>query len=441
MRRITLAVLLAALLLEPSFANIASPAISRTEAGESFIRFAWQPVPGSVGYNVYLKSAEGRFVKLNKTPVLDTTVRVRDLQNGQPYVFAVTSLDGRGEESNAAITPLLAPSGYAYKTVTVPGGTKAADYVLLTIPYYTGGKTAKDLFGYLPRYDASKWRIFSMDAAGFHEYEEIGGIEPGKAYWFIAARKTDLFLSGRTADGAAPFRMRLAAGWNLVGSPFLYPVDWEAVLKANPEAAPYLGPAVWEFGRGGFEKAGSLLPFHGYMVYNAGEEVDVTIPAAPAAPKLYVEGETVSAGAAGEAAGGWTVRLSATDGIYRDTDNYLGVRPAPTETGALNTPEPPAWPQHLSLFFLRRNETEIRRSTDLRGEGKSWITVVQGGENRQVTLSWEIGAGSPRMTLYDLAKNRRIDMHRQSSYVFSRHNTLPRKFIITAMSEESGNRR
>lgn len=420
----------------PSFAAPAPPAIIRSESGESSARIEWQAVPGSNGYNFYLKTADGRFSKINQKPLRDTFALLSGLTNGQPYTFAITALDAGGGESPASVTTMLAPTGYGYNTLTVKGGTKAADYILFTVPYFTGGKSAAELFPYLPRYDGIRWRIFSMERQEYKEFTGITSIEPGKAYWFIAADKTDLFLSGKTADGAAPFHIRLNRGWNLIGSPFLYPVDWAEVLAHNPGAAPYLGPAIWDFSNGGYKKADTLLPFHGYMVFSAYDaDLELTIPPAPAQPKIFEEQSPL---AVHRQAGtdGWLIKLSATDGSYHDTDNYLGIIPdAKVAQESLSAAEPPAWPQHLSVYFVRQNEVGTRRSSDIRrNDANSWVTVVQGGETREVTLSWKTVTGNPQMTLIDIDKNRRIDMNLNSSYVFTRTNTAAHKFIITKNS-------
>ena len=272
-----------------------------------------------------------------------------------------------------------------------------------------------------------------MEHGEYKEFTAITDIKPGKAYWFIAADRTDLFLSGKTADGVSPFHIRLNSGWNLIGSPFLYPVDWKEVLAHNPEMAPYLGPAVWDFAGGGYKKADTLLPFHGYLVFNAHDsDLDLVIPPTPAQPKILEEDSPVAVPNQTNG-GGWLIRLSASDGSYHDTDNYLGIMPAPNAMhDFFSTAEPPAWPQHLSVYFVRKNETGIRRSSDIRRDAaNSWITVVRGGESHQVTLTWKTISGNPKMTLIDLAGNRRIDMNLNSRYVFSRRNTAAHKFIIT----------
>lgn len=436
MKRLLAAAAVTLLLPLPSFANPAPPAIIRAESGESSAHIEWQAVPGGEGYNFYLKTPDGRFSKINQKPIRDTFAHLTGLTNGQPYTFAITALDAKGGESPASLTRLLAPNGYGYKTLTVKGGTKAADYILFSVPFFTDGKSVEELFPYLPRYDGVRWRIFSIEQQEYKEFTAITNIQPGKAYWFIAADKTDLFLSGKTADGAAPFHIRLNSGWNLIGSPFLYPVDWKEVLAYNPGAAPYLGPAIWDFSGGGYDMAGTLLPFHGYMVFSAYDrDLELTIPPTPAQPKIFEEQSPLALPHQADA-NGWLIKLSATDGFYHDTDNYFGIMPASDTAGeSLSAAEPPAWPQHLSVYFVRKNEAGTRRSSDIRHDAAtSWVAVVQGGENRQVTLSWKTVAGNPHMTLIDTGKHRRIDMNLNSSYVFSRANTSAHKFIITKNS-------
>jgi len=70
------------------------------------------PLPAA-GYNVYLKAGAGKFQKLNASPITDTFVRLVDLVNGMPYVFAVTAVGENGAESAATPTPQMIPRGTA----------------------------------------------------------------------------------------------------------------------------------------------------------------------------------------------------------------------------------------------------------------------------------------------------------------------------------------
>lgn len=436
MKKALFAVVIILLAVPSSRAGFNAPSGVRTGPAESSCRIEWTPQPGAAGYNVYIQVEDGRFSRLNPKPLRDNFVRLKDLVNGKPYYFAVTSVDAQGEESSASATGMVVPTGFHYATIPVKGGRRAADYMLFSVPYNTGAKTVAELFPYLPAYDAGKWRIFSIENGAYREYADIGGIAPGKAFWFISAVRRELFFSGATVDNDKPFHLRLNPGWNLIGAPFLYPVDWKEALDKNPGLAPYLGKAVWEFNQGGFDKTGTLQPYRGYMVFSSLDTpADLLFPPVPATPKIYEELSPTSIPANMEN-GEWRMKLSATDGIYRDSDNYLGIDPGAENPDALNEAEPPAWPQHLSVYFVRKNDHETRRSSDVRAKSKNWTAVVEGGENRQVTLSWQVLSGKPDAVLLDVTANSRIDMGRQTHYTFTRKNLLPRKFIISARREQ-----
>ncbi len=431
MRRLHILVLL---VFFPAFGQaLAAPlALGKVEAADSACRIEWSAAPQATGYNIYIKVDGGGFRKLNTKPLSDTFARLTDLVNGAPYFFAVTAIGANGEESAASVAPMVVPRGYGYKTLSFKGSRSAKDYATFSTPYLRESNDPKDFLSYLPPYSQDKWRIFSMDKDGYHEYESIKNIEPGKAYWFLSAKDTDLFLAGKTADNNAPFSVRLQPGWNLIGSPFLYPVEWKEVLSRNGATAQDVGSAMWEYGGGGFHKMGTLLPYHGYLVHNAsGENIDLLIPPTPAAPKVYQENtEYKPAGTTGGGATGWLMKIAANDGTYRDDDNYIGVETENAHYEGMDAHKPPAWPQHLSLYFQRQGENGAKRSADIRHSSKKWTAVVEGGQNSIVTISWKTIAGTPKTTMTDLTDNRKVDMTKTGAYSFKREGGAPRRFII-----------
>jgi hypothetical protein len=65
----------------------------------------WQPVddPGLAGYNVYRMDAGGARVKLNAAPVVSPAFHDAGAVAGTAYRYAVTAIDGRGNESPAVM--------------------------------------------------------------------------------------------------------------------------------------------------------------------------------------------------------------------------------------------------------------------------------------------------------------------------------------------------
>jgi hypothetical protein len=416
-------------------AELPSPELSGVSVSDSSCKIKWKTVEGAQGYNVYLREESGKYTKLNDKPVTDNHVRLVSLINGVPYYFAVTSVSDDEAESPASLTGMVVPTGQATQIIPFKGGARAADYRIFSMPFTTERNRPKDVFAYFPSYDKRMWRIFALARDGYREFHDIAAIEPGKAYWLLSRYDTELFLSGRTVNNYDPFFVQLHPGWNVIGSPFLYTVEWDEVLNRNPDYARFISPVLWQFSSGGFVRAATVEPFEGYYVYNSfGGDVDLLIPPVPMTPRIYDEltASPVSySGSSTAGGGGWLMKISAEDGIYHDTDNLIGVNVSADDgPDRLDMAEPPAWPQHLSLYFISDEATAPRLASDIRNSGGDWKAVVEGGENRSVIISWETLAGSPGAVLIDIDGGRTIDMQRQSSYSFIRSDLSPRGFII-----------
>lgn len=420
-----------------------APHLTSVDVSDATCKISWEATaPTAGGYNVYMRENSGRYLQLNDKPIEESYVRLTSMVNGIPYHFAVTAVDGDGAESTAATTGMVVPVGYSTKILSLKGGAKAADYHIFSTPLVTGPQSVEDFFAYLPAYDKNMWRIFSLEREGWREFRDIKNIAPGKAYWFLSRYDTDIFISGETVDNYKPFHIQLHPGWNMISSPFLYPVSWEEVLRKNPEYEQFLNRAIWEFSDGGFKSAAILKPFGGYYVYNAsGKDVEILVPPSPVLPRVHGEARRNYFSDYGAATrhsnGGWMMKISAYDGTYHDADNVMGIdarayKPAYSdEAGLANMAEPPAWPQHLSLYFAPDYGHGPKRSSDIRESGGAWKVIVEGGENSRVVVKWKTLSGSRNAVLLDIAANQSIDMGKNGSYSFSRNGTGPRELFIS----------
>jgi hypothetical protein len=68
---------------------------------KSFVDLVWAPNSESdlAGYNVYRHEAEGKETKLNSDPIKVPAFRDAEVQSGKKYVYSVTAVDARGNES------------------------------------------------------------------------------------------------------------------------------------------------------------------------------------------------------------------------------------------------------------------------------------------------------------------------------------------------------
>ena len=437
--------LIAALVLSASVAlcdagaEPPAPELTEITASDSSCTMNWKPVSGAAGYYVYVRDNSGgnKYLKLNENPLTENHVRLVGLRNGIAHYFAVTAVDGSGEESAASKSGMVVPVGYEKKILSFKGSSSAADYSLISVPFISKRQRPEQVFAYFPSYDASKWRLFGLGRDGYREFFDIDKIEPGKAYWFLSRFDTELFLSGRTVNNYEPFFVSLHPGWNLIGSPFLYPVEWREVLKRNPAYADFIGEGLWSFSGGGFKKADLINPFEGYYVYNSfSGDVDLLIPPVPAQPRIQSESVAYSSSPARHGLPdvtqpGWKIKLSVSDGTYSDPDNIIGMDPrAKDGADRMDIMEPPAWEEHLSLYLVPDYKPSVRRAADIRRTDGQWRAFVEGGENHRVVMKWQALSGTPFMELVDVKRNKVIDMTRTTSYAFARSDSSPREFII-----------
>jgi len=412
------------------------PLLTNVIVGDSSCRIEWKESQTAAGYNLYLQMEEGTYKLLNTSMIIDDFVRISGLENGQPHRFALTSVNSDGRESAVSETGLVIPVGYSHKILPVSGGSKASDYRLFSFPFRTGKNSPKEIFSYFPVYDINEWRLFSREKDGYKEYSDIPAIEPGRGYWLLTRKNSELFLSGKTVNPYEPFTIQLRPGWNIIGSPYLFSVEWKEVLQHNSPDEK-IESVAWEFANGGFKKADSLEPFKGYYIFNGNsKDAELLIPPIPHHSETYSEeGSSISdmvASASTSGEGGWALSLSAADGAYSDNDNIIGVDPTAEtrEDGSLRSMEPPSWPQHLSLFFTGKGGENQKFSSDIRKDEGEWLAYVGGGENKKVTISWETMKSGPVPVLIDTISEKEIRMSGNGSYTFARKDMSPRKFII-----------
>ncbi|MFQ5433087.1 MAG: fibronectin type III domain-containing protein [Nitrospinota bacterium] len=412
-----------------------SPELTAVSVTDSSGKIEWKDITNAAGYNVYLREETGKYTKLNNKAITDNYVRLVSLLNGVPYYFAVTSVNVAGAESPASPTGMVVPVGQATKVIPFKGGARAADYRIFSVPFTSDRNRPQDVFAYFPPYDSRMWRLFEQRRDGFHEFHDITSIEPGKAYWFLSRNDTELFVSGKTVNNYEPFFVQLHPGWNVLGSPFLYPVEWEEVLKHNPDYSRFISPVIWDFNDGGFSRKATLKPFEGYYVFNSfAGDVEMLIPPVPAAPRVVDEAVTpqeVSYGNS-QSDGGWLMRISVEGGTYSDMDNLIGIDPR-AENGAdrMDMMEPPAWSQHISLYFASSDAPGTRFASEVRKSGGEWKFIVEGGDSHRPRISWQTLTGSHSAILIDTAINKKVDMSKRDSYSFTRWDSSPREFVIS----------
>ncbi|MBC8134505.1 MAG: hypothetical protein H8F28_01290 [Fibrella sp.] len=235
-----------------------------------------------------------------------------------------------------------------------------------------------------------------------------------------------------------------ANGWNLIGAPFGYPVNWSAVtvrqqtpvgvrdytLREAIDAEIINAQLVgWDVTTRSYyysvAPSGQLLPFRAYWV-RALKDATLVIPPTRSAQSLISRSVEAKAGQGD----GWKVRLSASVAGDRDAENYLGqTRGASEGEDTFDIPKPPTGPSHAYVRFLgtdRRGRKaayayDIRPTTAGRQKAEWTVAVGAGKEDADVTVTWDGLRNLPtrgKLTLKDTVTGKIVSMNSRSSYTY-----------------------
>lgn len=126
-------------------------------------------------------------------------------------------------------------------------GDKTENYDLISIPLQLKSKNAEEVLSVLDEYDPTLWRLFMYRNLGagpneneFVEYNKgFTDIEIGRGYWLLIRNKGDILNTGAGSTAANlsnidyPFSVELQQGYNLIGNPYNFKLDWQDI-KNDP---------------------------------------------------------------------------------------------------------------------------------------------------------------------------------------------------------------
>ena len=154
---------------------------------------------------------------------------------------------------------------------------KPSTYQMFSIPYVLSDNNIANLFDpALKGFSDSRWRLLHYKGAadgkgGYIEYpKELKKIELGEGYWFNTTEKDfeiKLINAQVRSDitQSSPFTITLQKGWNQIGDPYTFNVDWNVIQDANPDAGLN---SLWLFEGGKYLKKDVLASWKGAFVFS-----------------------------------------------------------------------------------------------------------------------------------------------------------------------------
>ncbi len=251
-------------------------------------------------------------------------------------------------------------------TVTITGLTafqitRKNFYQEISVPLQTDGLTLSTLLQEkLGAYDDTKYRIFDcMDGLNNEELKEGNDtLSPGKAYWLITKDTVSLNINDTTYSVSvdSDYRLNLRKGWNLIASPFPFPVAWTSVDSIHALRF-YTANGDWAF-------AEILNPYLGYAVYTD-KAVTVSVPPIASGNK-----DNLQKSLKRHNSSDWHFRISAKCSTLTDSYNFAGIKSEATNgLDQFDYPEPAPIGRYVSLYLLD-DVKDWRLSTDYRHPGE-----------------------------------------------------------------------
>jgi hypothetical protein len=155
---------------------------------------------------------------------------------GLEFYFKITDAIGDTRETTKNFVYLALPTAGQNIPFSKSGGTKES-YELFSIPYQLADNSIANIFEELGAPNKAKYRLLRYQGGKNVDYGDgLTKIELGKGYWFNSKENVSINFSGGTVsqnNQSTDFILRLESGWNQIGNPFTFNVDWDDIVNQS----------------------------------------------------------------------------------------------------------------------------------------------------------------------------------------------------------------
>ena len=384
-----------------------------------------------------------RVVVLKYRPIMGTTyTSISTIDKGNDNVEATITesmLDDLGLEFYFEATDqagtLVKSSGnsFVYKSKSaavieaIPftsnfDGTSST-YEMFSLPYVLTDKNISGIFDELGAPDKTQWRLFHFQGDKYIEYpDNITTLEIGQGYWFNAKEKIDIKPGAgelAKANQTTPFQLTVEAGWNQIGNPYPFNIDWKTIKDANPAAGLN---SLWLFEESNYVKKDVLAKFKGAFVFSdKGGTINFPLSAKTSSPGRTNSQDLMPT--IDEVAWRMPIQLI-FNGLLQVSS--IGMHPeAKTSKDKFDEITIPRVIDYLEMdtyheeFFAHNFSSDVVPTTNT----SSWLfTVSSNQKGSEATISWDQKAlfdSHSKIALLDLQTQTLVDMKATSIYRFS----------------------
>ena len=311
--------------------------------------------------------------------------------------YYVSHTDG----SNTATFPELLPEiNPAVLQVTIASTTTevpidSAVYAMISIPLELSNTDVFSVLGNnYGEYDRSVWRILRWEAsqAAYTEFPDLNGdFSSGNAFWLITADSLPFDVqNGQSVNSSQPFTISLQPGWNQIGNPYAFNVNWNNVENTSAIQQP----VFWNGDSYEFNQT-TLVPWDGYFVFNtSANAVDIAIQAVESnspAPKQSLWAQLLSHDASSDQEFILQITAEGQSSGWRDDQNYAGMLTTATnELDSKDFLEPPPISDNIQLSFTKDEYLYAGNFVSISPDGAYWdMQLTTSGKTETVSMMIE----------------------------------------------------
>lgn len=335
---------------------------------------------------------------------------------GEPFVFPMVALDDSTFETSVPES-LLTVRNFRAWVVTVDGMyyETISQYNTPSMEFGISELSMTNQFSHYPEgIKSEKWRMISWpgvldnnalssDDKGhrFYDWDITTNkwttpetIEPGKAYWFKHKYSSvPLFENTESAGTAVPlvdYEIELQPGWNIIGSPFSFPVE----VEYDPKEISGLYLYGQNSQDGWSSPQTTMKPWAGYAINTKISGQSITLKPFPA--------EIEQTDAARVTKSSWTINLLLDGEDFFDHSNRIGRQDDASEyEDGYDVPSLPHLDHFIKISMDLNQNLDFNFSSDIRSTDEFngvWNFRLRGkGHSKPVVVNSNITSSLPSM--------------------------------------------
>lgn len=301
-------------------------------------------------------------------------------------------------------------------------GDKVTNYRIVAVPLVLNSPGVISVFDELGAADAKKWRVARYQN-GNTTQSYNGTIEPGKGYWLIVRESPgEVINSGQgttveaTAD--APFILPVVSGWNQIGNPYNFDIDWSDLRDANPS----LPSNFRHYRNGSFEDGDDEIRKMEGVFINVGNAGTLVFPVVkPTGGRKSKNAKKTNPLDDPD----WEVYLNVEQGDLKNLISGVGMHPeASLENDIYDGLSMPRFNDYLELNHTKSLHG-FAYSKDIVPTANSFVwdfTVETSITDEQlITIFWDnsyFGDNEKQLVLWDVSQQKTVDMRLHNHYQF-----------------------